>query len=776
MPNVLFRVRYLFVALSCAYCLTIAFVLWIYVPHFDFGSWWQHDVHFVVRDVPGASSAAGVLQEGDKVFRVDGQPVRAGRLIADPLQSDFVLEIERDGTTQLVEIVVPIWTSTYIYAERAPSTLLATSYLMIGAILLFSTADSSAASLRFGYAFVTSAVFVLSIQGFVNGVPGAWIGGVPLAIVHGTNTIYLGFLPREKPLPASVRRLLTIVYGLAILFALASIVEHTILIPNYTSFSLLFGVSLYETALGFSGLALLIYLTTLITRTATQERGFIKGQLSVLLLFLCLAIVPAACLTFLPRALFNIVILPFPIAISLLSLSPVSYFFIVFRRKHFGFDIALSKGVLFVCISLLIILCYSMLLIVLQTWLQLETHVVGVIALLAIPVWLLGTFTHSLLREPIDRLIFGDLRVLEQALPQIASQLAAHPEIVSLQEVIEKVTAEFEIESAALLYSAENNLLSAIASVNVDWVPTSAETSPPSSQIIVRSLSTSENLHPLMSRHEWIEMLVPLDIRDESVGFLALSPPKTRHFNAKHARFMQRVADLLAIGTQAIMLFEASKELSLALLSVQEDERMRIRSKLHDQSIQMLGQIHNNLRESAETITDPRLRQQILTDTDSLHTSIIELREICTQLYPATVDHGFKYIALELAEQFETEHQLAVMLDLKLPRSSPIGSQRIFRAVYQVLLESLQNIVKHANVSEAFVTMTQSDDRFVMSVVDHGVGGMNPRLSQSRLLRQKRIGVINMYEWATSVGGRLLIEESFPRGTQIQLEIPLLSH
>ena len=174
MSNLMFRVRYPFALTISIYCIFVAIILWVYVPHFDFGSWWLNDIYFVVRDVPPQSSAAGILQSADKVLSINGNPVRAGYLIAEPFQTSFEFIFERAGVVQSAEIDTPIWSNAYIYAERAPSTLLTLTYLIIGIILLASAADRNAVALKFGYFFITSAVFVLSIQGLVNGVP--WAG------------------------------------------------------------------------------------------------------------------------------------------------------------------------------------------------------------------------------------------------------------------------------------------------------------------------------------------------------------------------------------------------------------------------------------------------------------------------------------------------------------------------------------------------------------------------------------------------------------------------
>ena len=147
------------------------------------------------------------------------------------------------------------------------------------------------------------------------------------------------------------------------------------------------------------------------------------------------------------------------------------------------------------------------------------------------------------------------------------------------------------------------------------------------------------------------------------------------------------------------------------------------------------------------------------------------MRSLCKKIAPSTFNYGFQPIALELSELFEEKHNLQVLLDLQLPnRAAP---RQISRAVYRILLESLNNVVKHAQVDKVKVSMKVTEKRFSMIVEDSGVGGVNRKLAPSYLLRGGHIGVLGMQDWAAAVGGQLMIGENEPQGTKVALEIPL---
>src|SRR5690606_34694496 len=94
----------------------------------------------------------------------------------------------------------------------------------------------------------------------------------------------------------------------------------------------------------------------------------------------------------------------------------------------------------------------------------------------------------------------------------------------------------------------------------------------------------------------WLELLIPVIVRHEQIGFMGLSRPADGYFNAEQIQYLAQVADLVAVGSEAIMLFEVSRKISLQLLYAQESERKNLAAQIHDRPLQAITYVYHNLR------------------------------------------------------------------------------------------------------------------------------------------------------------------------------------
>jgi signal transduction histidine kinase len=87
--------------------------------------------------------------------------------------------------------------------------------------------------------------------------------------------------------------------------------------------------------------------------------------------------------------------------------------------------------------------------------------------------------------------------------------------------------------------------------------------------------------------------------------------------------------------------------------------------------------------------------------------------------------------------------------------------------LYRVVQEALRNVVKHAHASCAEVTLKRHEHVLVLTVRDDGVG-YDPR----RLASAAGLGVTDMREHATSLGGSFAVNSTLGEGTQITVQLP----
>ena len=192
-----------------------------------------------------------------------------------------------------------------------------------------------------------------------------------------------------------------------------------------------------------------------------------------------------------------------------------------------------------------------------------------------------------------------------------------------------------------------------------------------------------------------------------------------------------------------------------------EAERRRIERDLHDGAQQRLVSLAMNLgmaRERFESEPEP-VRQAIAAAHDEAVLALTELREFIRGLHPAVLsDRGLGPALSGLAARAP----LPVRLRVDVPRPASPGVEAV---AYFIVSEAIANVVKHAQATQAEVTVTRADDVLRITVTDDGRGGAAPAEGDSTGLR-------GLAQRAAAVDGTLSIDSPPGGPTVITAELP----
>lgn len=206
------------------------------------------------------------------------------------------------------------------------------------------------------------------------------------------------------------------------------------------------------------------------------------------------------------------------------------------------------------------------------------------------------------------------------------------------------------------------------------------------------------------------------------------------------------------------------------LLEGAEEERRRIAMDLHDQSLSDLSGVLRGLQSLSAKTEDNDTTRSVMTLEQDLNRAIGNLRDIMNNLHPQTLD------ILGLAAAIEAhldrhccndelpEYYLHIdpqVSDLKLERLPQL-------ALYRILIEAIQNVIKHASASRYEVNLEIREQLLVLSVEDNGTG-FNPQIKPD-----SGRGLNNIRERARAVGAEVNWRDSrFSSGTRFELILPL---
>lgn len=225
----------------------------------------------------------------------------------------------------------------------------------------------------------------------------------------------------------------------------------------------------------------------------------------------------------------------------------------------------------------------------------------------------------------------------------------------------------------------------------------------------------------------------------------------------------RRPYQYLAIRTEVTARKQAERELKemmVKVMEIQEEERRRISRELHDGVGQSLFSLLIRLdRLMAEHEELPELKT-LRADVSAM---MEDVRGMAWELRPSVLDDLGVVPAIRTYADNYAEH-FGIRIKLSLELQSRLGPLKE-TAVYRVIQEALTNIAKYANVTEAEVSVLETETEVLVRVADRGTGFDRTRGGNG-------VGLFSMEERANSVGGRLEIVSAIGEGTEVLFTVP----
>jgi len=201
------------------------------------------------------------------------------------------------------------------------------------------------------------------------------------------------------------------------------------------------------------------------------------------------------------------------------------------------------------------------------------------------------------------------------------------------------------------------------------------------------------------------------------------------------------------------------------LVRAQEEERRRIASDIHDDSIQSmfavgvrLHTLRAALHDRAQLEQIDRIQQDVQQTTDRLRNLLFELR-------PAALDEGGLAAALrEYLDVMKTQSGIEVQLDIAMA-PNPASETEVI--AYRIAQEALTNVRKHAEAHRIACAVSTEDGGILTRVADDGVG-FEARTGSV----PGHLGLVAMRERAEMAGGWLRLTSSAGKGTTVEFWIP----
>lgn len=246
-----------------------------------------------------------------------------------------------------------------------------------------------------------------------------------------------------------------------------------------------------------------------------------------------------------------------------------------------------------------------------------------------------------------------------------------------------------------------------------------------------------------------------------ALSLLIISILSYRNYRHRQKLQQQRIAEL-----------ETEKQLTAteAILKGEEQERSRLAKDLHDGLGGMLSGIKyslNNMKENM--IMAPGDVQAFEHSIHMLDSSISEMRRVAHNLMPESLlkfglDEALNDFCKEISNNgmLKVVYQSFGLKDKSIDRSLSVTT-------YRIVQELLNNIIKHANATQAIVQVSVSETQLAITVEDDGKG-----MDKDTLKTAQGIGWKNIRSRVNYHKGVINMQSELGKGASVFIEFPLV--
>ncbi|MEZ4890818.1 MAG: histidine kinase [Crocinitomicaceae bacterium] len=198
-----------------------------------------------------------------------------------------------------------------------------------------------------------------------------------------------------------------------------------------------------------------------------------------------------------------------------------------------------------------------------------------------------------------------------------------------------------------------------------------------------------------------------------------------------------------------------------ALMNGEEKERNRISRELHDGVAAMIGATQMSLQ-SLPYISDEKKQEQIDKLANLVSKTHAEVRRVAHDLLPLTLENeGLVPAIQQFSGELNAVGALQIQVQNDLPDEYSI-SKRTELMLYRMVQELINNVMKHAQATQAWIQLSANKQELKIEVIDNGVGFSNAQENQGLKSIRERLKVIN---------GAIQITSAKPNGTRVVIRL-----
>lgn len=261
----------------------------------------------------------------------------------------------------------------------------------------------------------------------------------------------------------------------------------------------------------------------------------------------------------------------------------------------------------------------------------------------------------------------------------------------------------------------------------------------------------------------WVRVVLPLRLSDQPLALWLLGRrDPDDYYSPEEIRLLQTIASQTAIALAHIEQTEHLRALHQTNIDRQETERTDLAHELHDEVLNELGLLSVSVL-SLDVAEAPQFYRRLQRIND-------RLRHVITGLRPTVLDFGLRVALNGLADELVERSKNGLEVRIDTPHSEARYPATVERHIYRILQQAGNNVVRHARARTLRFRGWLELERIDISVEDDGVGfGSGEQLNLPVFLANKHFGLTGMYERAAIIGARVFINSEPGQGTRVRV-------
>ncbi|MCY9667952.1 histidine kinase [Paenibacillus alginolyticus] len=708
------------------------------------------------------------VKVGDIVKQVDGKlpdefpAIQKWRII----EQAHTLLISRDGHEYKVEVNI---NSTTVY-DMIP--LVEEFVCLFMAALIFIKVRRSPSARLLSAVFLTMAIIYMSLGASVRGdvigkiAIASFMMVLPIVFYH-----FLAVFFKEKGNMELSTRILKYLYSIsAIGFGLRCL---------YIFPSMAHSIHYYDgsATLIFFVIVFLfnMYILTILYNKVHKEQSYMSSIIKSVWFSLMISFLPVICISFLPQLITGDRIIDAVYTSWIILFFPISFAYLIASNQLYDIGLVVRR---FLFAGLLAILPASLFT---GAYAFLFRHVVDEKQILFIFVGLMllvstVLYAAEYLTTRLEPFLFPRKYALQFALKKISKNLGTISSFRELKEIIlVDIVSTLQVMGGAIVFQYKNDT-EIIYEGEIDTSEV---------QQLVNSSSLLD--HPLYTCME-------MNSHEEYTSYLIMTRKKTNTILAKEEKqWLQLITTYLEVSLENVHLIRkltarlhqfasqlpnenAAQDIQWfrkVMFELQEEERIRIASDLHDTTMQDLFFLKRRISTLADKSTIHQEDQVQLKNMNNFVDMInASLRQSCFELNP----HLLKEVGLiqTLKMYLEKEsYTTPFELEFQTGNTAVIETKDLHtkRHIFRIVQELLNNAKKHSQASKVKFHIVEKDFCFWLTYEDDGVGfhdrnEVHPKIGASGM------GIEQMRSRVLHVGGRFELNTQKGNGTKFIITIP----